>query len=142
MTLLDKALALAVAIHTGQRDKTGRPYILHPLTLMMQMDTDDEMITAVLHDTIEDSGMTLEQVQQQLDLPDHIAAALALLTHDKELLAYDTYIKRLRHNMLARKVKMADLRHNMDLRRLEQLQEKDVDRLIKYHRAWWYLHRA
>lgn len=136
MTLLDSALALAVKIHSGQTDKADRPYILHPLTLMMQMDTDDERITAVLHDTIEDSGITLEQLQQQLDLPDHIVAALDLLTHDKEALSYEEYIERLRPNSLARKVKLADLRHNMDPLRLEQFGKEEQERMARYHRAW------
>jgi (p)ppGpp synthase/HD superfamily hydrolase len=139
MTLLDNALALAVKIHTGQTDKADRPYILHPLTLMMQMDSDDERITAVLHDTIEDSGLTLEQLQQQLNLPDHIAEALDLLTHDKASLTYDKYIERLRPNPLARKVKLADLRHNMDPLRLEQFGKKEQERMAQYHRAWRYL---
>jgi (p)ppGpp synthase/HD superfamily hydrolase len=136
MTLLEQALALALEIHAGQTDKAGRPYILHPLTLMMQMDTDDERITAVLHDTIEDSGMTINQLQQKLNLPAHIAEAIDLLSHDKNEMDYDSYIERLRSNSLARKVKLADLRHNMDPLRLDQIRDKEAARLAKYHRAW------
>jgi (p)ppGpp synthase/HD superfamily hydrolase len=136
MTLLEQALALALEIHAGQTDKGGRPYILHPLTLMMQMDTDDERITAVLHDTIEDSDMTINQLQQKLNLPNHIAEAIDLLSHDKNEMDYDSYIERLRSNPLARKVKLADLRHNMDPLRLDQIRDKEAARLAKYHRAW------
>jgi (p)ppGpp synthase/HD superfamily hydrolase len=139
MTLLEQALALALEIHAGQTDKGGRPYILHPLTLMMQMDTDDERITAVLHDTIEDSDMTINQLQQKLNLPNHIAEAIDLLSHDKNEMDYDSYIERLRSNPLARKVKLADLRHNMDPLRLDQIRDKEAARLAKYHRAWQQL---
>lgn len=139
MTLLERALQLALSIHAGQTDRAGRPYILHPLTLMMQMDTDDERITAVLHDTIEDSDTTINQLQQKLNLPPHIAEAVDLLSHDKTEMDYDSYVKRLAANPLARKVKLADLRHNMDLTRLDEIDDKVMPRLAKYHRAWQLL---
>jgi (p)ppGpp synthase/HD superfamily hydrolase len=142
MTLLEKAIGIALEIHTGQKDKAGLPYILHPLTVMLQMDTDDERVTAVLHDTIEDSRMTLDQLRQQLNLPDHIVEALDLLTHDKNALSYDQYIERLRPYPLARKVKLADLRHNMDVTRIRQMAAKDMERLARYHRAWQKLNRT
>jgi (p)ppGpp synthase/HD superfamily hydrolase len=142
MTLLEKAISLALEIHAGQKDKAGRSYILHPLTLMMQMDTDDERITAVLHDTIEDSAMTIKQLQQRLNLPDHIAEAIDLLSHDKTEMDYNRYVERLRPNPLARKVKLADLRHNMDLTRMAQMSDKDKERLAQYHRAWQRLNQT
>jgi (p)ppGpp synthase/HD superfamily hydrolase len=136
MTLLEKAISLALEIHAGQTDRAGHPYILHPLTLMMQMESDDERITAVLHDTIEDSDLTIDQLQQKLNLPAHIAEAIDLLSHDKDEMDYDSYIERLRPNLLAHKVKLADLRHNMDLTRLDQIRPEQMPRLAKYHRAW------
>jgi (p)ppGpp synthase/HD superfamily hydrolase len=142
MTLLEKAIGIALEIHAGQKDKAGLPYILHPLTVMLQMDTDDERVTAVLHDTIEDSRMTLDQLRQQLNLPDHIVEALDLLTHDKNALSYDQYIERLRPYPLARKVKLADLRHNMEVTRIRQMAAKDMERLARYHRAWQKLNRT
>jgi (p)ppGpp synthase/HD superfamily hydrolase len=142
MTLLEKAISIALEIHAGQKDKAGLPYILHPLTVMLQMDTDDERITAVLHDTIEDSRMTLDQLQQKLNLPDHIAEALGLLTHDEEEMDYDKYVERLHPNPLARKVKLADLHHNMDVTRIRQMATKDMERLARYHRAWQKLNQT
>jgi (p)ppGpp synthase/HD superfamily hydrolase len=142
MTLLEKAISFALEIHAGQKDKAGRPYILHPLTLMMQMDTDDERITAVLHDTVEDSATTIKQLQQRLNLPDHIAEAIDLLSHDKTEMDYNRYVERLRANPLARKVKLADLRHNMDLTRMAHMGDKDKERLARYHRAWQRLNQT
>lgn len=139
MTLLEKAISLALEIHAGQTDRAGHPYILHPLTLMVQMDSDDERITAVLHDTIEDSSLTIDQLQQKLNLPAHIAEAIDLLSHDKNEMDYDSYIERLRPNALAHKIKLADLRHNMDLTRLDQIRPENMPRLAKYHRAWQQL---
>lgn len=139
MTLLEKAISLALEIHAGQTDRAGHPYILHPLTLMVQMDSDDERITAVLHDTIEDSNLTIDQLQQKLNLPAHIAEAIDLLSHDKNEMDYDSYIERLRPNALALKIKLADLRHNMDLTRLDQIRPENMPRLAKYHRAWQQL---
>lgn len=133
--LLDKAIAIAVEAHTGQTDKAGRPYILHPLHLMMQMDTDEERITAVLHDVVEDSEMTLADLRNA-GFPAPVLDALALLTHDKSQLSYDAYITAVQANPLARRVKMADLIHNMDVRRLTEIREKDLQRLVKYRRAW------
>jgi (p)ppGpp synthase/HD superfamily hydrolase len=139
MSLLENAISLALEIHAGQTDRADRPYILHPLTLMMQMDNEDEQITAVLHDTIEDSDMTIEQLQKRLNLPAHIAEAVDLLSHDKNEMEYDSYIERLCPNPLARKVKLADLRHNMDLTRMDRVQPEDMPRLAKYRRAWQQL---
>jgi (p)ppGpp synthase/HD superfamily hydrolase len=138
MTLLENCIALAVKAHEGQQDKSGRPYILHPLHLMAQMDTDEEMMTAVLHDVVEDTGHTLADLRD-MGLPEPVILALGLLTHDKETASYDEYVMQLKPNPIARKVKMADLRHNMDIRRLNSNGEKEAARLEKYRRAWVYL---
>ena len=138
MTLLENCIALAVKAHEGQQDKSGRPYILHPLHLMAQMDTDEEMMTAVLHDVVEDTGYTLADLRD-MGLPEPVILALGLLTHDKEAASYDEYVMQLKPNPIARKVKMADLRHNMDIRRLNSVGEKEAARLEKYRRAWAYL---
>lgn len=138
MTLLEKCIALAVKAHEGQKDKSGRPYILHPLHLMAQMDTDEERMTAVLHDVVEDTGHTLADLRQ-MGLPESVILALGLLTHDKETATYEEYVQQLKPNPLAKKVKMADLRHNMDIRRLDSVGEKEAARLEKYRKAWAYL---
>jgi (p)ppGpp synthase/HD superfamily hydrolase len=134
MTLLENCIALAVKAHEGQQDKSGRPYILHPLHLMAQMDTDEEMMTAVLHDVVEDTGHTLADLRD-MGLPEPVILALGLLTHDKETASYDEYVMQLKPNPIARKVKMADLRHNMDIRRLNSNGEKEAARLEKYRQT-------
>ena len=135
MSLLEKAIAIAVEAHTGEVDKAGQPYILHPLHLMMQMDTAEEMMTAVLHDVIEDTPITLDDLRQQ-GFPETVLEALALLTHDTASTSYEAYVAALKPNPLARKVKLADLTHNMDVRRLPEMGMKDFGRLEKYRRAW------
>jgi (p)ppGpp synthase/HD superfamily hydrolase len=133
--LLDKAIALAVAAHAGQRDRNGRPYILHPLHLMSRMQTDEERIVAVLHDVVEDSDTTLAELKAAGFYP-AIVKAVGLLTHDKSADSYEAYVVRLKTDPLARRVKLADLRHNMDLERLPELTDRDQARLARYHRAW------
>jgi (p)ppGpp synthase/HD superfamily hydrolase len=132
--LVDRAIAIAVQAHAGQTDKAGRPYILHPLHLMLQMNSDEEMITAVLHDVVEDTGITLDDLAKE-GFPPVVLEALTLLTHDDDT-PYDDYVARLKHHPLARRVKIADLEHNMDVRRLITVREKDLQRLHKYQRAW------
>lgn len=134
--MLEKAVALAVEAHKGQLDKSGQTYILHPLRLMLQMDSEVEMITAVLHDVVEDSPWELEHLRE-MGFSDEVLEALALLTHDTAALSYDNYIQRIKGNPLARRVKLADLSHNMDIRRLPApLSMKDIGRLAKYRGAW------
>lgn len=135
MQLVEKAIALAVEAHAGEVDKAGMPYILHPLHLMMQMETAEEMITAVLHDVIEDTPITLDDLRQQ-GFPEVVLEALVLLTHDTANTSYEDYVAAIKPNPLARKVKLADLAHNMDIRRLPDLDMKDYGRLEKYRRAW------
>jgi (p)ppGpp synthase/HD superfamily hydrolase len=135
MTLIEKCIVFALKAHSGQTDRLGRPYILHPLHLMAQVETEEEQMTAVLHDVVEDTDTTLADLQD-LGLPESVLTAVALLTHDKEGVAYDVYVERLKSNAIARKVKMADLRHNMDIRRLPEVQERDAARMEKYRRAW------
>lgn len=133
---VEKAIGIALEAHWGERDKAQRPYVLHPLRLMLEMETEDEMVTAVLHDVIEDSHLTLKDLRAA-GFSQTVLTALTLLTHDKDTLDYDAYIARLQTNPLARKVKLADLTHNMDVRRLPSpLTEPDLARLEKYRRAW------
>jgi len=135
MDLVEKAIALAVEAHAGEVDKQGKPYILHPLHLMMQMETAEEMITAVLHDVVEDTNTTLEDLRQH-GFPEVVLEALELLTHDTASTSYEEYVAAIKPNPLARKVKLADLAHNMDVRRLPEMGMNDYGRLEKYRRAW------
>ncbi len=140
MNLLERAITIAVENHQGQTDKSGNPYILHPLHLMLQMTTEEEMITAVLHDVIEDTSISLSALAQQ-KFPDSILNALSLLTHTDDV-SYEDYIIAIKTNPLACAVKLADLRHNMDVLRLPIIRDKDFNRLQKYRRAWEVLTSA
>lgn len=134
--LLEKAIAVALKAHAGMKTRNGRPYILHPLRLMIQMDTEEEMITAVLHDVAEDSIITLEDLTA-MGFSENVMEALTRLTHDKKQRSYDDYIKGIQGNPLATKVKLADLKHNIDIRRLPNpISDKDLRRLKRYRRAW------
>ncbi|MBK6324500.1 MAG: HD domain-containing protein [Chloroflexi bacterium] len=134
MSNLDTALAIAIQAHAGQVDKAGQPYILHPLRLMFQMATEEEMITAVLHDVVEDSDVTLDALRQAGFSEKVITAVAAVSRQDDE--TYEEFIRRLRPNALAAKVKLADLTDNMDARRLKTITPKDLARIEKYHHAW------
>lgn len=136
MATLETAIALAVAAHQGQRDKSGAPYILHPLRVMFRLETEEERIVAVLHDVLEDTPHTRASLEEKGFAP-HLLDALELLTK-REGERYDDFIARLAPNPLARRVKLADLEDNMDVRRLSSVQPKDAVRLEKYLRA----HRA
>ena len=136
--LIEAAIAIAAEAHKGQVDKAGRPYILHPLRVMEQMRSDDEKIVAVLHDVVEDSAWTLSALQNA-GFPSHIVSALDALTkRDGE--NYQDFIERVNCSPLAKAVKMADLRDNMNIARLPlPLTSKDHERLAKYARALRYL---
>jgi hypothetical protein len=95
-------------------------------------------MTAVLHDVVEDTGITLAGLRE-LGVPEVVILALSLLTHDKETTSYEDYVRQLKSDPLARKVKLADLRHNMDVRRLHSVGAKEAERLEKYRRAWAFL---
>lgn len=138
MSLLEKCIAFAVEAHEGQTGRDNLPYILHPLYLMSQMDTEEEMMTAVLHDVVEDTNYTLADLRE-MDLPESVIRAVSLLTHDKDTLSYDEYVRHLKPDPIAHKVKIADLRHNMDVRRLPAVREKDAARLERYRRAYAFL---
>lgn len=135
MGSLERAIAIALDAHRNQKDRNNKPYILHPLHLMHQMDDETEMIAAVLHDVLEDSDMTLDELRRQ-GFAATVIEAVALLTHDKEAMSYEEYVQRIKPNPLARKIKLADLAHNMDLRRVDHLDDADLRRFKKYHRAW------
>lgn len=134
MATLERAIEIAIAAHRGQRDKAGRPYILHPLWVMHQFEDPDTMIVAVLHDVVEDSAYTLQALSEEGFSPG-IVEAVEAMTH-REGESYDAYIQRVQAHPVARNVKLADLKHNMNLVRMAQLQPPDMERLQKYHRAW------
>jgi len=136
---VEDAIEIAVAAHRGQTDKAGQPYVLHPLRLMAQMHTEAEQIAAVLHDVVEDSNWTFEQLRAR-GFSDEVVTALDCLTRrDGEL--YETFIERAAAHPVARRVKLADVEDNLDVRRLAELTERDRERLDRYRRAWLRLTR-
>jgi (p)ppGpp synthase/HD superfamily hydrolase len=140
MTLLEKAIEIAVRAHAGQKGKDGSPYILHPLRVMGRMGRDEERMAAVLHDVVEDSEVTLEELREA-GFPEVVLEAVRLMTHE-EGISYDDYVARLKPNAMARRIKVADLEDNSDIRRLSGIEERDLERLRKYHRAWQILRPA
>ncbi|MBF2028750.1 MAG: phosphohydrolase [Oscillatoriales cyanobacterium C42_A2020_001] len=131
--LLARAIAIAASAHQNQRDRANAPYILHPLRMMMRGQTLEEQIVAVLHDVVEDSDWTLEQLAAE-GFPPQIVDAIACLTR-RENENYDEFIDRILPNPLATRVKRYDLEDNMTLTRLAQLGDKDMERLHRYHTA-------
>jgi len=134
MSNLARAISLAAAAHIDQREKSGAPYILHPVRLMLRMDTEAEMIVAVLHDVVEDTPWTFDQLRRE-GFSEEILAALDCVTR-RSTETYAEFVDRARDNPLARKVKLADLEDNMDLRRLPEVTAKILDRMKMYHEAW------
>lgn len=130
--LIKLAYEIAEKAHRGQLDKAGRPYIEHPLAVAASVDGEDAKVTALLHDVMEDTPITADELAAA-GLPPHIVEALVLLTH-RSSDSYDDYIQRLRSNRLAVRVKLADLRHNSDLSRLPIITPKDLARTEKYRR--------
>lgn len=134
MANLEQAILLAVQAHQDQQDKAGAPYILHALRVMLRMQSDLAMIVAVLHDVVEDTPYTLDDLRRR-GYPPAVLEALDCLTR-REDESYAAFIERLAPNTLARAVKLADLEDNMDLRRIADPQPEDVARLQRYRRAW------
>ena len=127
-----RAMNIAYSAHMGQFDKAGVPYIFHPIHLAEQMDTEEECIVALLHDVVEDTEVTFEDLEKEFSKT--IIDAIRLLTRDKSV-DYMEYVKNLKSNTIARKVKLADLRHNSDSTRLIKITDKDIERINKYKRA-------
>jgi len=135
--LLKKAIELARTYHKGQKDKAGKPYILHPLRLMQSVESVDEKIVAVLHDIVEDTPISLEDLRLK-GFSGHIINAIEALTKKQDE-DYNTFIERISHNQLAVKVKLVDLEDNMNLSRLPEITNKDKERLQKYQKAKRFL---
>jgi (p)ppGpp synthase/HD superfamily hydrolase len=131
--MLDKALHLAVNAHHGQFDKGGKPYILHPLRVMSFLKTDDEELQcmALLHDVIEDTDTTYLELMEA-GMSTRVIEGIMALTKERGF-SYDQYKAKIFKNRDAMQVKMADLRHNTDIRRLKGVSQKDIERMAKYH---------
>jgi (p)ppGpp synthase/HD superfamily hydrolase len=130
-SLLDQAISLAVDAHRGQFDEAGAPYILHPLRVMLTQSDDTRRIAAVLHDVVEDCGVTAEDLRARFGAA--VADAVMALTRRDE--DYDAFIARCMRHPVARDVKRADIMDNLDLSRLSEVTERDEARAAKYRRA-------
>ena len=130
-----RAFWTATAAHDGQFDKAGIAYINHPVTVAAHAaENISAIIVALLHDTIEDTPLTLDELQKKIPLTAEEFTALKLLTHDKKI-PYLDYVAQIKSNELARRVKIADLRHNSDLSRIKNPSPKDFARVEKYQAA-------
>lgn len=132
-----KAMRIAYEAHHGQTEWDGVPYIFHPLHLAEQMADETAIAVALLHDVIEDTPLTLEDLRRE-GFPDRVLEAVALLTHDKET-PYAQYVEKLAQNPVARAVKLADLRHNMDCTRLGKVDASNLKYIERYRAALVYL---
>lgn len=123
--MLELALSIATEAHRGQFDKAGIDYIEHPIFVASQVDPEEEKAVALLHDVIEDSSVTAEELLNA-GLPETVVTAVQILSKKKGQ-DYQTYLKTVKSNPLARAVKLADLKHNSDLSRLETITDKDLE---------------
>jgi (p)ppGpp synthase/HD superfamily hydrolase len=140
MPSLEDAISLAAEAHRGQKDKAKAPYILHPLRIMLRMETETERIVAVLHDVLEDSKVTVRNLQKA-GYSKEIIEALTYLTKAKEE-EYEQFIERVKENTLAVKIKIADLEDNLNFERIKEPDEEDLRRYEKYRRALATLRKA
>ena len=128
-----KALKLCFEAHKNQLDKSGMPYVFHPFHLAEQMTDEVSTVCALLHDVVEDTEYTFDDLLN-MGFPQEVVEVLKLLTH-VDGAPYMEYVKGLSGNAIAKRVKLADLRHNSDLTRLSEVDEKALERVEKYQKA-------
>jgi len=133
MSTLERAIAIAATAHAGQRDKGGNPYVLHPLRMMLRLSSLDEQITAVLHDVVEDTDVTLDALRAEGFSETVLEAVDAVTRRAGE--SYDVFVRRAAANPIGRRVKLVDLEDNSNLLRIPQPTERDHERLQRYRRA-------
>ncbi|MBQ9703027.1 MAG: GTP pyrophosphokinase [Clostridia bacterium] len=131
--LTKKALKLCFDTHKDQVDKSGMPYVFHPFHLAEQMDDEMSTVCALLHDVVEDSEMTFDGLSD-MGFPSEVIEVLRLLTHEDEV-PYMDYVREIKNNPGARKVKLADLKHNSDSTRVDQVDDRMLRRWEKYREA-------
>lgn len=132
-----KAINLMFKKHKDQVDKSGLPYVFHPFHIAEQMKDENTTIVALLHDIVEDTDTTFEDLKE-MGFNDKVIDALKLMTHNKDE-DYFKYVEKIGKNPIARKVKIKDLEHNMDTSRLDVVTKKDQERVKKYIRCHNYL---
>jgi hypothetical protein len=126
VSTLERAIVIAAEGHAGKLDKAGNPYILHPLRVMLRLDTNEERIAGVLHDVVEDCGLSIDDLRAE-------GFSEAVTIRDGE--SYDDFVARAAADPIGRRVKLADLEDNSDLRRIRNPTAKDYARIEKYQRA-------
>ena len=131
--LTKRALKLSFEAHKNQVDKTGVPYVFHPFHLAEQMTDEISTVCALLHDVIEDTEYTFEDIQK-MGFPQEVIDVLKLLTHEKSV-PYMEYVEKIKENSIAKQVKLADLKHNSDLTRMDVIDENALQRTKKYRQA-------
>ncbi len=134
MPTIEDAILLAAEAHRGQVDRAGKPYILHPLRVMQSVESETEKIIAVLHDVVEDSALTLDDLRAS-GYSEEVVAAIDCLTRRKAE-SYAEMIERIKPNPLAVRVKLGDLADHSDVRTLKRLENDDFERLKRYQAAW------
>ena len=137
MDIIEKLLEIALKAYIGKKDKAGKTYILHPLRIMAKMTTEKEMAIALLHDVIEDSDFTAEDLLND-NIPSDVVEAVQCLTKENGE-SYEEFVIRVAKNKLAAKIKKADIEDNINVLRLSAVEDKDLERIVKYHKAWHYL---
>lgn len=130
---LERAIAIAATAHAGQVDKGGAPYILHPLKVMLRMSSLEERIVAVLHDVVEDCGISLEDLRKE-GFSEVVLSAIESVTKVPGE-SYEDFVERAAQNPIGRLVKLADLEENSDLSRIASPSWEDLERIEKYRRA-------
>ena len=128
-----KALKLCFEAHKDQTDKSGMPYVFHPFHLAEQMKDEDTTIVALLHDVVEDTDVTIDDLKK-MGFNDNVIDAIILMTHQSDV-EYMDYIAKIKENPVAKAVKLADLKHNSDVSRLDSVTEWDKKRAAKYKKA-------
>lgn len=135
MSTIERAIEIALLAHKGQKDKSGVEYILHPLRIMERGKTEVEKICGVLHDVVEDSDWTIDDLKNE-GFSEEVISVIKCLTKETENENYDEFIERVAKDPIAVKVKLNDLLDNMDITRLNELSEQDLRRLNKYLKAY------
>ena len=135
--LVDLALKIAIRAHEGQKDKSGREYVMHPIRVAERCKDSKAKIVALLHDTLEDTDVTMEYLLEQGFPEEIVEGILSVTKHEGE--TYEEFVRRASMNPIGKEVKKADLEDNVDIRRLKEITDEDVKRLRKYLRAWQYL---
>ena len=134
---LIKAFLLCMVKHWKQKDKAGKRYVWHPIHVMINVKGYNEKIVALLHDIVEDTEVTVPDLKN-LKFSKEVIEAVDVITKKKDQ-EYFSYLELVKNNNIAKKVKIADLKHNSDLKRLRSITQKDIDRAIKYKKALDYL---